>query len=55
MGKYDLIEGKEIDEALKELCYKMVKLVRRYIHIDIDILLNIFINNILRKQKNVRR
>jgi hypothetical protein len=26
-GKYDLIEGKDVDEKLKELSYKMIKLV----------------------------
>jgi hypothetical protein len=31
-GKYDLIERKDIDGRLKDLCYRMIKLVRRYIH-----------------------
>jgi hypothetical protein len=31
IGKYDLIERKEIDERLKELCYRMIKLVMIYI------------------------
>jgi hypothetical protein len=31
-GKYELIERKEIDKRLKELCYKMIKLVMIYTH-----------------------
>jgi hypothetical protein len=30
-GKNELIERKDVDEKLKELCYKMIKLVRIYI------------------------
>jgi vacuolar-type H+-ATPase subunit I/STV1 len=30
-GKYELLEGKDVDEKLKELCYKMIKLVMIYI------------------------
>jgi hypothetical protein len=32
-GKYDMIERKDIDERLKELCYRMIKLVMIYVHI----------------------
>jgi hypothetical protein len=34
-GKYDLIERKDIDERLKELCYRMIRLVMRYIYMSI--------------------
>jgi hypothetical protein len=30
-GKYDLIERKDVDENLRDLCYKMINLVRIYI------------------------
>jgi hypothetical protein len=33
MGKYDLIERKEMDDALKQLCYKMIKMVKSIIYI----------------------
>jgi hypothetical protein len=43
-GKYDLIERKDIDERLKGLCYRMIKLVMIYGYIYIFIRkLNIYI------------
>jgi hypothetical protein len=33
MGKYDLIERQDMDDALKELCYKMIKMVKNIIYI----------------------
>jgi hypothetical protein len=31
-GKYDLIEKKDIDERLRELCYRMINLVYTHIY-----------------------
>jgi phage FluMu gp28-like protein len=33
-GKYDLIEREEIDERLKNLSYRMIKLVMIYIYLN---------------------